>query len=131
MNELLQKLKSDNKYFLPGLIVAALVVALLLWAVTVRMIVPANRYAQAERLLESGRFADAATAFEALGEYSDAAERCRQAKYAQAEELMEQGRFEEAVSAFKALGDYSDAEDRIQDVRYARAEELLAQGKYE
>ena len=73
MNELLQKLKSDNKYFLPGLIVAALVVALMLWAVTVRMIVPANRYAQAERLLESGRFADAATAFEALGEYSDAA----------------------------------------------------------
>ena len=131
MNELLQKLKEQRRIFLPGLIVAALVAALLLWAVAVRVVLPSNRYAQAEHLLEAGRFSDAAQAFEALGEYADAAQRCREAKFAQAEALLAEGKFEEAISAFKALGDYNNAGDRIQQVRYARAEELLAQGKYE
>ena len=128
MNELLQKLKNDKKRLLPGLLLAAAVLVLLLWAMVARVMVPANRYSQAEKLLAQGKYEEAAAAFDALEGYSDARDRSRQARYARGEELMNQGRFEEAISAFKALGDYENAPERVQDVRYARAEELLAQG---
>ena len=50
MNELLQKLKNDKKRLLPGLLLAAAVLVLLLWAMVARVMVPANRYSQAEKL---------------------------------------------------------------------------------
>ena len=111
MNELLEKLKTENKTRLASVLLGVAILLLLLWAMIARVIVPGNRYAQAEKLMLAGRFQEAAAAFDALGEYSNAQDRSREARYAQAEELMHQGRFEEAISAFKAMGDYADAQE--------------------
>ena len=100
MNELLQKLKNENKTRLVSVLLGIAILLLLLWAMVTRVIVPGNRYTQAEKMLLEGKYQQAADAFDALGEYSNARDRSREARYAQAEELMHQGRFEEASSAF-------------------------------
>ncbi|MBO2516115.1 MAG: hypothetical protein CW338_02390 [Clostridiales bacterium] len=104
-------------------------------------------YDAAAALMEAGDFEGAAAAFDALGEYDDAAlqaagarealaeqqriaaeeaERARieqenRAAYDTAAALMEAGDFEGAAAAFAQLGDYADASQQR-----ATAEELLA-----
>ena len=77
MNELLQKLKNDKKLFLPGLLLGVVVLVLLLWAMVARVMIPANRYSQAEKLLSQGKYEEAAAAFDALEGYSDASVRVK------------------------------------------------------
>ena len=119
-----------------AILVAAVVLVVITTAVVVtQIIIPGNQYKAAEALLAEGKYDEAISAFEALGDYKDAAGHIEEAKkaiadaieaanaaaYAQAEELMEAGDFDGARAAFAALGDYKNASMRIADVNLAEA----------
>ena len=116
-----------------------------------KVIVPAAKYSKAEKLLAAGDYDNAITAFAALGDYKDAAERIPQAEdakieaqkaqkaYAEAEKRLTAGDYDSAIAAFEKLGDYEDASERATQAKatkasqnaqnYADAESLQTQGK--
>ncbi len=109
----------------------------------------AEAYAQALALQEKahyapledapGLYADAAEAFEALGDYEDCAERaqlCReemsshrrslyQPDYEDAAALLEAGHYAEARLAFLALGDYEDSAEQALEAVFRKGEALF------
>ena len=83
----------------------------------------AQAYADAETMLENGEYDAAITAYTALGDYKDSAEKIEQAEtekeearnaqaYADAEALEAADKSAEAAMAFGKLGDYRDARSR-------------------
>ena len=127
---------------------AAIITAVLL---ITKVIVPAANYSKAEKLLAAGDYDNAITAFAALGDYKDAAERIPQTEdakieaqkaqkaYAEAEKRLTAGDYDSAIAAFEKLGDYEDASERATQAKatkaaqnaqnYADAESLQTQGK--
>ncbi len=89
------------------------------------VLVPMRNYKNAIALFDSGNYDEAATAFEALGDYKDAVEqidRCHNEKrYKEAEVLLNDGKYSDAITAFKALGDYSDSVERFKECYYCLA----------
>ncbi len=71
-----------------------------------------SRYQEALALLESAQYDDAAEQFDALGDYSDSAERASQARYAKAEALLEAGDLYGAATTFGGITEYKDAWER-------------------
>lgn len=59
-----------------GIIAAVALLALAALLIVTQVIVPANRYKEAEALLEAGQYSEAALAFGDLGDYMDARARC-------------------------------------------------------
>ena len=107
---------------------------------TTKVLIPNSRYNKALELAEAGQYEEAIAAFEALGDYKDAPAQIlltREAQtearnaeaYANAAALAEAGQYEEAITAFEALGDYRDSAERLLQARYARAEALVASGE--
>ena len=105
-------------------IIAVAIVLVLLAGLLVyqKVIVPKNRYSEAERLLGEGRYEEAIDAFSALGDYSDAASRSLDAKRQQGEALLNGADFDAAYAVFGELGDTA----RQADVRMAQGDALLA-----
>ena len=100
-----------------GLAVVAAAIAAMIFVV--KVIVPAANYSKAKNLLAAGDYDGAITAFAALGNYKDAAEKITQAKegknaqdYADAELLLDEGQNREAAIAFGKLAGYKDAHER-------------------
>lgn len=101
-------------------------------------------YKAADALEMAGKLEEALQAFEALGGYSDSAERAAgipekiyARDYATADKLERGRQFEAALKAFKALGRYSDSAERAKGVQekiyaqdYDEAEALEKAGKY-
>ena len=100
----------------------------------IMMVILPARYKQAESLLESGRYTDAAAAFEALGNYKDSRTRAdesqKEAQYVQATMLYENGRYTDAAAAFEALGNYEDSSTRAKEAQYVQANTLYENGQY-
>ena len=135
----LQKRRHRGKILLVSAIaLAAAAVLLITW------LVPAVRYSDAEALLESGCYLEAADAFEALGDHADAKSRVLECKYAYAAALLADGDYQAAAEAFAALNDYADAPQQAalctqkydeqqqalqQQEAYAAAEALEQQGR--
>ena len=118
--------------------IATAVIALVL--VIVNVIIPAVNYSKAEKLLAAGDYDGAITAFAALGDYKDAAERIPQTEdakieaqkaqnYADAELLLASGDYDGAAEVFEALGGYKDAAECASKCWYTEAESLQTQGK--
>ncbi len=84
-----------------------------------------NKYDNAVALAEAGKYADAATAFKDLEDYSDSKEKVLECEYNYALNLEENGKFAEAKIAFENLGDYSDSSTRMQACAYSEAKEAL------
>ena len=90
-------------------------------------------YASATALLESERYAEAATAFARLGDYRDSSEKAAEATdrerenaaYSKAVKLLNENKYEQAYEALTALGDYKDAPELADEAMYLRAKELL------
>ena len=130
-----RKARQKKNKTLAILAAAAALVVIIAAVVVTQVIIPGNRYKAAEALLAEGKYDEAISAFEDLGDYKDAAGHIEEAKkaiadaieaanaaaYAQAEELMEAGDFDGARAAFAALGDYKNASMRIADVNLAEA----------
>lgn len=84
---------------------------------TKQVIIPEKQYAQAEALLEARDYEGAAAAFEALGDYKDAAQWVTYGiPYQQADDLAQDGQTAQAAIAFGKLGDYQDAQSRSFDL---------------
>ena len=99
---------------------AAAIVVIAAIVLMTQVVLPAQNYKKAVALMESESYEEAIAAFEAMGDYKDAAaksEECAtlkeqaelEAAYQEAAALMENGSYEEAVAAFDAMGDYKDA----------------------
>lgn len=90
-------------------------------------------YKNAETLLAEGKYAEAAQAFEALGEFDDSADKAKEAAYLRGLELLESENYEGAIAVFQELGDYKDSKVKLAEAerakQFAPAEELLEQGK--
>ena len=106
------------------------IAAIAAWYIA-QVYIPAQNYHAAEALYASGEYAQAAQAFEAMGDYEDAPERALASHYAHADALLSNGEYDSALTAFTALGDYSDAPARMLGVHYTHAEALLAAGDYD
>ena len=84
----------------------------------------ADRYIYAQELLGAGQYAEAAAAFDAVGDYEDAA---KLAMYAKAAALGESGQYDAAIDAFNSFGDYKSSADMAV---YYRARKEQAKGNY-
>ncbi len=114
-------------------IIATIVIVIGITATMVvqKVIIPASKYKAAEQLLAEQDYEGAASAFTALGDYQDSAERVTDAKYRAAEQLVAEQDYEGAIAAFTALGDYQDSAERATDAKYRAAEQLVAEQDYE
>lgn len=90
-----------------------------------------QKYDKAVALSEKGDYSNALTAFKALGNYSDSAEKATECEYNYALALEEEGKFAEAKTAFEALGDYADSKTRVQACTYSEAKQALENNKFE
>ena len=140
-----KKAEKAKKHMIIGAVaVAVIVLALVIVMVVTKVIIPAARYSEAEKLRDEGNYDAAIAVFEVLGYYKDAPEQIAQARtlkreaeeeaknaraYANAERLLASGDYDGAAEAFEALDGYKDAAARAQDCPYIEAEQLQAQGK--
>lgn len=85
----------------------------------------AEQYEAAQTLLAKSQFAEAAAAFEALGEYEEAS---KLSMYCKAAALGESGQYNEAIQAFESFGTYKSSTDMAS---YYQAREYELEGKIE
>ena len=83
------------------------------------------KYDKAVALADSGKYSEAITAFNELGEYSDSQEKALECEYNHALKLEEDGKFAEAKLIFENLGNYGDASTRVQACAYSEAKDAL------
>ena len=121
-----------------GIAVIAIIAMVVTWVV-----IPGNKYNEAEELLANEDYKGALSIFEELGDYKDASERAEDIRgelpkiegYQRAEKQFSEGNYEGAAEVFKSLGNYRDsnergleAEEKIKEVLYSEAERELAEG---
>lgn len=90
----------------------AVLAAFLTYIIAINFIVPRVEYSRAVRLMEDGRYQEAADAFEALDGYGDNETQIKECRYLYALQLMEDEDFEEALSTFALISDYKDSDER-------------------
>ena len=102
------------------IVIAAIVVCITVFLVITKVITPAAKYNEAASLMDSGKYEEAITAFEALDGYKDSDAQidvCETAildeEYAAAVALLDAGEYEEAITAFEALNGYKDSDAQI------------------
>ena len=111
-------------------VVMALACTVALLFVIRHVVIPKMNYDKAVNARENGEYEEAIAAFEALGDYGDAAEQASEIRYAQAVAARENGQYEDAITAFEALGDYSDAAEQLSETWYQYADAKYAVGNY-
>ncbi len=86
------------------------------------------RYALASEYFQDGKYYQAISIFEELGDYEDAKERAIECnslqcatRYALASEYFQDGKYYQAISIFEELGDYGDAKERIIECNYLQS----------
>ena len=123
INELVKREKKNN--VIAAVSISALVAIIAFVIVYNAVLVPMRNYKNAIALFDSGNYDEAATAFEALGDYKDAVEqidRCHNEKrYKKAEVYLNDGKYREAINLFELLGDYSDSVERFKECYYCLA----------
>jgi len=109
-----RKKKSRGRAMLALLIVLAIIAALIYYAVA---IVPMNQYKEAQGLLQDGKYQEALTIFENLGNYKDSSEqiaKCEEGiaelRYLEGVKKYESGNYQEALNIFGELGSYKDCQ---------------------
>lgn len=83
------------------------------------------KYDKAVALADSGKYSEAITAFNELGEYSDSQEKALECEYNHALKLEEDGKFAEAKLVFENLGNYGDSSTRALACAYSKAKDAL------
>lgn len=88
-----------------------------------------SRYNAASELLSIGKYEEAAAAFDAMGNYSDAAELAVESRYRRALSLLESGSYDEAKALFEETAGYSDSAEQMLRADYLKAVELGNNGE--
>ena len=135
-----KKAKEKKKKFFTAAGITA-VLALAVFMLVTKVIIPPIRYNEATELFTNGDYAGAAAVFEALGDFKDSAEKVSEVKYAAAMEQFTNGDYAGAEAAFEALGSYGDSAEKYAEAKeaknaeaeakYATAEAKYAAGDYE
>ena len=81
-------------------------------------------------MMNEGRYEEAMGAFEALGKYSDSAEKVCEAAYLRAEELFNQGDYSAAFSMYQIAGSYADAPEKLDVESLAGKVKLVEVGDF-
>ena len=123
---------TKTKKIVTRIAVAIVVIAIAVAAVPVgkTYIIPAVKYAQAEKLAKDGSYDEAISIFSELGEYKDAQERTWQTAYDKGMYLMEHCDYPAASSMFASLHGFADARERVKEAEYLYGEELMREHKY-
>ncbi len=90
----------------------------------------ADMYAAAEKELAEGKYDEAIAGFTALGGYSDAGDRVKDAVYRKAAMLTEQGQYEDALEAYISLDDYRDSREQANSLHRQIADAAFTNGDY-
>ena len=143
--EAAQIAKRNKKIAIITAPIACVIIAFVIVLVTV--IIPISNYNRAIALLDAGKYTEAVSAFEALGDYKDSAEKVKECKYNNALALMESEKYEEAIDVFeeitaydpiydKYIEDYKDSSNKIDackaailEKKYNDAVALMESGK--
>lgn len=122
-------LLTKNKKKIIGI---AIVIALSIVSIPVatKFLVPAIKYSNATKLLETGDYEQAETIFRELDSYKDSKEMVNEAIYLHGKELHDNGEFESAIKLFQSLEKYKDSPTMVKRSIYAQANNLLNQKKY-
>lgn len=121
--------KRNFKIFL-AVTIPLLIAAAIFAVVLVTYLIPKRDYEAAEALLENRQFDEAITAFAALEDFGDSADRIPEVKYKKAVDLLEQEKFDEAVPVFESVMTYEDSEVMITESKYRKALKILESGAY-
>lgn len=113
-------------------VAAAVIVALAVAAVPVSKtyIIPAVKYAQAEKLAQNSAYDEAIEIFAELYDYKDAQHRTWQTTYDKGIYLMEHCDYPAAISTFNELNDFEDARERVKECEYLYGDALMGEKQY-
>lgn len=90
-----------------------------------KVIKPMNAYKSAEKTLNDGKYEDALTKFEKLGNYKDSKKMVSETKYRQALKMLDDGAYEDAALMLKELDGYSDSANMIKETQYRQAKHFV------
>ena len=118
--EIAAKKAKKKKKIIAAVIAAVVALGIGVTVLTVTVIIPELKYNSAVELMNSGKYDEAITAFEAMDGYKDSAEqitKCetgiKENKYNAAVELYTEGKYDEAYNAFFELDGYKDSSDKL------------------
>lgn len=113
-----------------AIITIVAITCIALFVLTTQVIIPSINYNNAVALRDEGRYADAATAFSELGNFSDAKEQILATFYAQGAELLAANAYDDAYVAFQKAGQYSDAPTQCKEALYQKAQDMIEAKNY-
>ena len=125
----IEELKNETKrtFKLVFIIIAVICAVIAMANLILNVMIPNIKYNQAVKLMESARYEEAISAFEAMDGYKDSKKNISECKYNSAIALMESGKYAEAISAFETMKSYRDSMGKIYKcrdaIRDARLEE--------
>ncbi len=109
--------QAKRKKIITAIVAAVTVAIIVVYMVVTKVVIPNNNYNNAVALMNSGKYEDAITEFEALDGYKDSANQInncntaiKETTYNKAVELMNSGKYEDAVNKFEALNGYKDSD---------------------
>lgn len=105
--------QAKRKKIITAIVAAVTVAIIVVYMVVTKVVIPNNNYNNAVALMNSGKYEDAITEFEALDGYKDSANQINKIKettYNKAVELMNSGKYEDAFNKFEALDGYKDSD---------------------
>ena len=121
--EIAAKKAKKKKKIIAAVIAAVVALGIGVTVLTVTVIIPESKYNSAVELMNSGKYDEAITAFEAMDGYKDSAEqitKCetgiKENKYNAAVELYTEGKYDEAYNAFFELDGYKDSSDKLAEM---------------
>ena len=105
-----------------GVIVFGIAASLLI----IKVIIPTLRYNAAVKLMESGEYSQAITAFEAMARYKDSEVQIKQCRYEIALDLMDSGEYSQAIAGFEELKNYEDSAEMAEACAAAMLDEAYS-----
>ena len=106
-----ERIKKRNMK-IAGISAAVLAVAIAIPLLVSNVIIPITRYNNAIKLMETGKYEEAISAFEVLDGYKDSADQIKECEYRAVVALVDTGKTAYAAIAFDALGRYKDAKEQ-------------------
>ena len=91
--------------------IPAVVAVIAIVLVVTKIVIPNSNYNAAVDLMNSGKYEEAITAFEAMDGYKDSQDRIKESKYQNAVSLLNEGKYHKAATEFSALKDYKDSRE--------------------
>ena len=134
----IEELKNETKrtFKLVFIIIAVICAVIVMANLILNVMIPNIKYNQAVKLMESAKYEEAISAFEAMNGYKDSSEKIVECKYNEASKLMNEDKWKEAITTFESLNGYKDSyakvekcKNNLNDNNYNEAIKLLKEGK--